>query len=596
MLKSLFGYESHVQMIRNVYRKDSMSEEKLSKLITYMKSNASSIPSVLDDLREKIEEEMQSTHRLKIGSRVLRLMIDQLRDVSICYESRMVNIFVGIVKKILALKKMGFFEYSDHQEFLDVFRYFFETVAIRTHESEKYIRTILLIATSVTKATIAVKASKRHNEESPVILSDDGMDDGTEMDSCSDGSDESNMAEFDQENAGGEEMSGVKFEYLFLEVIHSLMEVKNVLRAGYDEKYRWLVNSLMKPGEVNDAKKREILGLVGKKANEIGGSSFVYYVLRYGSVMKRPCLDILTRCLECNLYPQVILQANVNILERRRRFEEGNEIDECEFLVREAIGFLSAHDVVHLDQKEMVWSLFYVLEMFFSNGYRPEFEFVILYVRVYFEKCMQISDVFYEFLKKMYEESGLCTADMRGVILAELDRYLLRNTGCIFDARLVIYLLSPPTDGTVPAHCRILYLSRAGIMRMAAKPLMGERIMGKLRLLLYRSGNMDVQKLVIEMAMSGVFRNDWHKMFCVMNEKGMLSESHMKEMYGDKYIEINEMIDKECGGRNLEGYSFEEDKMLYEECLARPNQYYESVCKGRRKPRIGLIDYESYFR
>ncbi|TBU17051.1 hypothetical protein CWI40_020360 [Ordospora colligata] len=595
MLKSLFGYESHVQMVRDVYRKDCISEEKLSKLITYMKSRTSCIPSVLDDLCGKIEEEMQSTHRLKTGSRVLRLIIDQLRDVSICYESRMLKIFVGIVKKILVLKKMGIFEYSDHQEFLDVFRYFFETVPIRTHESDKYIRKILFIAASVTRATVDLKVSSRHNEELLVFLSDDGMDDGREMDGYSEDSEESNIIGLSEET-GSEEMSGMKFEYLFLEVIHSLMSVENVLRAGYNEKYRWLVNSLMKPGEVNDAKKMEILEMVGKKANEIGGSSFVYYVLRYGSVMKRSCLDILTRCLESNLYPQVILQANVNILEQKRRVEERNEIYECEFLVREVVGFLSGHEIVHLDQKEIVWSLLHVLRMFFSNGYQPEFEFVILYVRVYFEKCMRISDVFYGFLKKMYEGDGLCTADLRGVILSEIERYLLRNSGCIFDARFVSYLLSPPTNDAMPAHCRILYLSRDGFMRMAAKPLMREKIMGKLRLLLYRSGSVDAHNLVVEIVRSEVFRSDRYKMLCLMNERRMLSEVWMRDVYIENYIEINEMIDKECGGRYLEEYDFEEDRMIYEECLAKPNQRCENVCKGRRKSRISLIDYENHFR
>ena len=58
-----------------------------------------------------------------------------------------IKIIIGLIKEVLRLKKIGRLEYSDHRSFLDVFIYFFETVSIRTHKSEKYIRRILFVAT-----------------------------------------------------------------------------------------------------------------------------------------------------------------------------------------------------------------------------------------------------------------------------------------------------------------------------------------------------------------------------------------------------------------------------------------------------------------
>ena len=152
-----------------------------------------------------------------------------------CYESRTIKIFIFVIKEILMLKKIGIFEYSDHQEFLDVFVCFFETVPIRTHKSEKYIRRILFVATGLTK-TIVNPDSNRFD-----LLSDDN---GVE---CSKGFATNETTESDDESSiivdfqGCEvkdlnEISDARFDYLFLKIIHTLMGVEDFLWTDYDEK------------------------------------------------------------------------------------------------------------------------------------------------------------------------------------------------------------------------------------------------------------------------------------------------------------------------------------------------------------------------
>ena len=61
----------------------------------------------------------------------------------------------------------------------------------------------------------------------------------------------------------------------FLEIIHTLMGVEHILRTGYDETNGWLVNSLIRPGEVNSLKRKEMFRLVIQKENIISRFSLI---------------------------------------------------------------------------------------------------------------------------------------------------------------------------------------------------------------------------------------------------------------------------------------------------------------------------------
>lgn len=600
MLRALFGYEKHFQMVDDVYKVGTAGEEKLSRLITYLKSKTSTIPSALDYLKARAREEVQDTHRLKTGSKVLRQIIDQLRGVSICYESRIIRIFAGVIQEILQLKKNGDFEYSDHQEFLDVFIHFFKTVPIRAYESERYIRRILFIATKAARGFDSIECD---------------MDDGNSEEYVEKKTYEGAMASSDETSSqwsfkgnGYEEkgeISNAKFEYFFLEVIHTLMEVEDILRIHYDEKYRWLVGSLMKHGEVNSAKRIEIFRLVAEKANIISGNSFIYYVLKHASQIRKSCVGILTEYLESSLYPQIILQVNMNVLERGRRLcrkeKSGNNgvIKECEFLVGEATEVLKEYEVMHLNQKEIVLSFFSIFEMFFSQEC-DEFLFIISYVREYFEKYKPISDIFYRFLKKIFQERepGKYTGNLKTIVFGEIQRYFVVHSSCIPSTRLMTLLLNSAVGESTSFCCKILYLAKDYFMARTLRPFAKERVMGRLRILFHETGNKDILYLLVDLVGHNISRDDHYKTLCVLNTRKVLNEQLIREIYKGRYSGVSEALSSEFGCEALEPYDPNLDKEMYEaETGGRKGCNHELRGeRPRRCTRIALIDYEKHFR
>nr|AGE95523.1 hypothetical protein ECU02_0560 [Encephalitozoon cuniculi] len=605
MLRVLFGYEKHLQMVDDVYKDGSADDEKLSKFITYLKSRTSIIPSTLDYLRVRAREEVHNIHRLKIGSKLLRQIIDQLRGVSICYESRIIRIFVGVIKEILRLKRNGDFEYSDHQEFLDVFKHFFGTVPIRAYESERYIRKILFIATEATKVTVSSDGAETgFDDEDGRVVDDGGEAYGRAGISDDETSSLTDLEKYKNEERG--EISNARFEYFFLEVMHTLMEVEDILRIDHDEKYKWLVGSLMKREEVNSAKRIEIFRLVAGKANIISGNSLIYYVLKYGSCMRKSCARILTEHLEPDLYPQIILQVNMNILERgkklyrdRRGAGDSRAVEECEFLAQEGVEVLSSYEVLHLNQKEIVLSFFSIFEMFFS-GEDDKFLFIVSYAREYFEKCRPISDVFYRFLKKIFQEQepGRYTENFRAAMFGEIQRYFVVHSDCIPNARFMTLLLNSAVGEFVPFCCKILYLAKDYFMARTLNPFMRERAMGRLRALFYQTGNRDILYLLVDVVGHDASRDDQYKTLCLFSEKKILREQLVREMYKGRYSSVSEILSSEFGCESLKPYDLDEDRRICETVdpggKARNCEYLMSGT--RRCTRIALIDYERHFR
>ncbi|AFM97806.1 hypothetical protein EHEL_020500 [Encephalitozoon hellem ATCC 50504] len=600
MLRALFGYEKHFQMVDDVYKTGTMGEEKLSRLITYLKSKTSTVPSTLDYLRARAREEVQVTHRLKTGSRVLRQIIDQLRGVSICYESRMIRIFAGVIQEILQLKKDGNFEYSDHQEFLDVFIHFFKTVPIRAYESERYIQKILFIATKAAGGLATIEYG----------MSDDNYveNTGRRMHSGASGSSDDVGGRYSPKRSiceGRGEISNARFEYFFLEVIHTLMEVEDILRIYYDEKYKWLVGSLMKHGEVNSAKRTEIFRLVARKANIISGNSLIYHMLKHASWIKKSCVGILTEYLESNLYPQIILQVNMNILERGGRLcrKEGSDnssvVKECEFLVGEATGVLKRYDVMHLNQKEIVLSFFSIFEMFFSQE-DGEFLFIIPYIREYFEKCKPISDIFYRFLKKIFQERkpNKYTRNLKVTMFGEIQRYFVVHSNCVPSTRFITLLLNYTGDESMSFCCKILYLTKDYFMARTLKPFIKERVMGRLRVLFHETDNKDILYLLMDLVEHDISRDDHYKILCLLNTRKVLNEQLVRELYKGRYSSIEEALFSEFGCEVLEPYDLELDKRMYEGGSGGSKGCENEVCgeKPLRCTRIALIDYEKHFR
>ncbi|ADM11050.1 uncharacterized protein Eint_020510 [Encephalitozoon intestinalis ATCC 50506] len=602
MLRALFGYEKHFQMVDDVYKGRSGSEEKLSKLITYLKSRTSTIPSTLDYLKIRAGEEVYSTHRLKTGSKVLRLIIDQLRGVSICYESRIIRIFVGVIREILQLKRKGDFEYSDHQEFLDVFTYFFKTVPIRAYESERYIRKILFIATQAAKDVknsdgiaegLSLDDEAEYNEKNVLETTNVWKDEGRQAGDFRMHGDEQ-----------GGEISNARFEYFFLEIIHTLMGMEDILRIDYDEKYKWLVGSLMKHGEVNSSKRMEIFKAVAGKANIISGNSLIYYVLKNASWMGKSCVGTLTEYLGPDLYPQIILQANMNILERGKRVHRDKKIGrskavgECEFLVREALGVLNEYEVLHLNQKEIVVSFFSILEMFFSRD-DSKLPFIIPYVRKYFEKCKPISDVFYRFLKKILQDKEVSgyTEDLRTTIFDEIQRYFVVHSDWIPNPKFMTLLLGAGTGESAGFCCKILYLAKDYFMGRALKPFVKERVMRRLRVLFCETENRDIQYLLMDLVGDGVSKDSHYKILCLFGAKKILNEELVKEMYKGRYLNVSEVLFGEFGCEALEPYDLDTEKRMEEiESEKKKAQDCELDVKFRRHTRIALVDYEKHFR
>lgn len=612
MLGRLFSYEKHIQMVSDVYQNNTANEEKLSKLITYLKSRTSNIPNVLDYLKVRAREEVYSSHQLKVTSRIVRSIIDQLRGVSICYESRTIKVFIGVVKEVLRLKRIGSFEYSDHQEFLDVFVYFFETVPIRTHKSEKYIRRILFVATGVTRTIVNPDRNKLN------ILSDDGLEHGRNVsaDEAAESDDESSsIVDFHGcEVSDLSEMSDARFDYFFLEIIHTLVRVEDVLGTDCDEKYGWLVNSLVRPGEVNSHKRKEIFRLVVQRANIISGHSLIYYVLKYGSQMGKSSVDVLLEQLQPNLYPQVILQTNINILEKGGCLSstgvdggsgdmdasERYKAEECMILAKDATDILNRYDISHLNQREITLSFFNIMRMFFSREpcAADRFCFIMTYVREYFEKCRFISDVFYGFLRRLVQDPGCVkyTERLRCTVFEEIQRYFIIHSVHISDPRFIILLLNSSTDVFEEFCCKILYMVKDYFITRTLKPSMREGIMGKVRSLFHRTGNRDLFHLLVELMRHEIPLKDQYKILCLINDKGLLDARLIQELYCGGYKGLEELLADRFNKPVIDGYTPEDDERVYETYVlntgtSRP-RHPGSREKSRRHSRIMLVDYD----
>lgn len=583
MLGRLFKHEKHIRMVADVYQNGGGSEERLSKLITYLKSKTSSIPCVLDYLKTRAREEVSASGQLRTGSRILRMIVDQLRGVSICYESRMIRIFVGVVKEILRLKRAGRFEYSDHQEFLDLFVYFFETVPIRTHKSEKYIRKILLAATGVTGTGLGGGCR-------PDLLSDDG--EWKRLPGEAVGSEDESSSTVDVAGCDGDgEMADAWFDYLFLEMIHTLMGVENILQTDYDEKYGWLVNSLIRPGEMNSLKRREVFRLVAQKANAINVHSLVYYVLRYSSDMGRASGEVLLELLQCNFYTHIVLQTNINILEKG----EVGRVGECRILVQDALGVLQSHEISHLNQKEIALSFFNILKMFFSEP-DNRFGFVLGYVREYFERCRAVSEVFYGFLKRMFLSGARYSESLKMTVFEEIERYFVIHSTYVSDPRLVVFLLNLAGRDDEAFCCRILYILKDFFMARMLQPSVREGIMGKLRALFHRTGNRDLQHLLMDLMRHETPAKDQYRIVCVLDGRGVLDDSLVVEMCQGRYSGVRDLLSRLFEGREVDVYCVEEDEKMYERCVGNLRSGAGRRCgeveRSRRRSRIALVDYE----
>lgn len=610
MLGGLFSHEKHIQMVSDVYKDNAVNEEKLSKLMTYLKSKTSNIPSALDYLKIKAREEVYSSHQLRVTSRILRSIIEQLRSVSICYESRTIKIFIGIIKEVLRLKKIGKFEYSDHQEFLDVFTYFFSTVPIRAHKSERYIRRILFVATGVTRTIMDPDRNRLD------LLSDDngaecyrgfvaaevtGSDDET-----------SSLVDFQGcEVRDLNEISDARFDYLFLEIIHTLMGVEDILRTDYDEKYGWLVNSLIRPGEVNSLKRREIFRLVVQKANVISGHSLIYYVLKYSSCMKKSNMDILLEQLQPNLYPQIVLQTNMNILEigrglSRETCEDGSSrddtgLEECKLLVRDVMDILGKYEISHLNQKEIALSFFNILKTFFSEkpGCEDAFDFVLAYVREYFERCRFVSDVFYGFLRRILQGfPDRYTERLKTTIFEEVQRYFIIHSAHISDPKFIVLLLNSSTKEFGTFCCKILYIAKDYFITRTLKPSVREGIMGKLRSLFYKTGNKDLFHLLVELMRHDIPLKDQYKIVCLLKDMGLLGDKLVHELSQGKYVDVGGFISGKLNRTSIEPYNVDDDEKIYGMYLNSINRGMgrhrcpETGTKSRRHSRIMLVDYD----
>jgi hypothetical protein len=599
MLGRLFSSERHIQMVNSVYQGNTLNEEKLSKLITYLKSRTSNISRVLDYLEVCARSELCSSHQLKTTARILRAIIDDLKGASICYESRVTRMFITIIREILKLKEMGRFEYSDHQEFLDLFSYFFGCVPIRTYKSEKYIRKILLIATCATR-TIADPSRSRYH-----LTSEDSLSGGEGAAQCD--TTESESSDMVEEGVKGpSNISDPRFDFLFLEVIDVLTSTKGLLRAGYDEKYNWLGNSLVRQDGVNSTKRREILRGIIQKATIVNSHSLLYYILKYSSIMGAVDVWMLAENLQPSLFPQIVLQANLNILERGEAMikdgelvaEEDQRLKECRILVRAATDVLLNHELSYLNQREIELSFFSILRIFFSTDLKAkcDFSFLTEYLRRYFEKSMFISEIFYGFLKRISQGQKKHTAFFKLVVYEEIQRYYLMHEAPVANHRTVLLLLNAADGEFAPHASKILVAIKGYFTERTTKPAAKEAVAGRLRAVFYKRESEDILSVLVH-----IMKNEpreQYKTLCLLREKGYLTDAVLEEVYGSNCGGYSCIARDKFDRGSLEGYDLESDEKVYNQFLTNLNKGGPRIKAdvmetfGKRESRIRLVEYD----
>ena len=192
-------------------------------------------------------------------------------------------------------------------------------------------------------------------------------------------------------------------------------------------------------------------------------------------------MDILLEQLQANLYPQIILQANINILERgeslfevevygslkKMQLKNDTRIEEFKLLVKDATDILSKYEISHLNQREIELS-----SLIFSR---------------YFS------------MKSLIPGSIKYTERLRLVIFEEIQRYFIIHSTHILDPKFIIFLLNSSTNEFKAFCCKILYIVKDYFRTWTLKPSVREGIMGKLRSLFYKTRNKHLFHLLIDL-------------------------------------------------------------------------------------------------
>jgi hypothetical protein len=297
MFSKLSFSPRHQVIIREVYGNGKVDEQKLSYLIHYLKSKIERIPKVLVYIKERTKKEMESSGKIKVSAHVITEIINELLVYSTNYETEVLRIFISVIKSIVKLKRKKKFVYKDQEDFLLLVDLFFSKVEIRKFRSEKHIQKILRIITIVIEN---IEITGRYHE--PEIFSeesDGGVRVPREEDVEYSSSDESSSV-FHYDHGKDNSDNEIEFDYLFLRLISSVIKVRDLFHNNYSEKYDWIINCVIRPEDINQTKRRDILVYLTKTTNIINSPCFIYLTLLYSSKLNISLMNILTENLPRN--------------------------------------------------------------------------------------------------------------------------------------------------------------------------------------------------------------------------------------------------------------------------------------------------------